>query len=75
MNTLINIIPYAQMVLAVLLVIGILLQQRGSGLSSTFGGAGVGYSTKRGAEKVIFQFTIVVAVLFVVACILAVRLG
>ncbi len=75
MQKLINIIPYAQMGLALILVIGILLQQRGAGLSSTFGGAGVGYSTKRGAEKVIFQVTIVVAVLFVATCILAVRFG
>lgn len=66
-------LPYAQIGLAFLLVIGVLLQQRGAGLSSTFGGAGVGYSTKRGAEKVIFNFTIVVAILFIAACILAVR--
>lgn len=75
MNTIIKILPYAQIGLALLLVIGILLQQRGAGLSSTFGGAGVGYSTKRGAEKVIFQATIVIAALFITACILAVRLG
>ena len=75
MQKLINILPYAQMGLALLLVIGILLQQRGAGLSSTFGGAGVGYSTKRGAEKIIFQATIVIAVLFITACILAVRFG
>ncbi len=68
-------ISYAQMGLALLLVIGVLLQQRGTGLSSTFGGAGVGYSTKRGAEKVIFYFTVVIAILFIAACILAVRLG
>ena len=66
-------LPYAQIGLALLLVIGILLQQRGAGLSSTFGGAGVGYSTKRGAEKVIFNFTIVIAILFIATCILAVR--
>ena len=75
MQKLINILPYAQIGLALLLVIGILLQQRGAGLSSTFGGSGVGYSTKRGAEKVIFQATIVIAVLFIIACILAVRLS
>jgi len=61
--------------LALLLVIGVLLQQRGAGLSSTFGGAGVGYSTKRGAEKVIFYFTIVVSILFIATSILAVRFG
>ncbi|MEK7217537.1 MAG: preprotein translocase subunit SecG [Patescibacteria group bacterium] len=75
MQKLIYILPYAQIGLALLLVIGILLQQRGAGLSSTFGGSGVGYSTKRGAEKVIFQATIIIAVLFIIACILAVRLG
>ena len=75
MNTLIKFLPYAQMGLGLLLVVGILLQQRGAGLSSTFGGSGVGYSTKRGAEKVIFQVTIVIAVLFITACILAVRFG
>jgi len=75
MQTLIKILPYLQMGLAFLLVVGILLQQRGSGLSSTFGGAGVGYSTKRGAEKVIFQASIVIATLFIITCILAVRLS
>ena len=75
MQKLITLLPYAQMGLALLLVIGILLQQRGAGLSSTFGGSGVGYSTKRGAEKVIFQATVVIAVLFIAACILAVRFG
>ncbi|MEK7138124.1 MAG: preprotein translocase subunit SecG [Patescibacteria group bacterium] len=75
MDIIIKYIPYAQIGLALLLIIGILLQQRGAGLSSTFGGSGVGYSTKRGAEKVIFQFTIVIAVLFITACILAVRFG
>ena len=75
MQKLINILPYAQMGLAFLLVVGILLQQRGAGLSSTFGGSGVGYSTKRGAEKIIFQVTIVIAVLFIITCILAVRFG
>ena len=75
MQSLTNILPYAQMGLAFLLVVGVLLQQRGSGLSSTFGGAGVGYSTKRGAEKVIFYFTIIIAILFIATSILAVRLG
>lgn len=75
MQTLTTFLPYIQMGLAFLLVIGVLLQQKGAGLSSTFGGSGVGYSTKRGAEKVIFQATIVISVLFVISCILAVRLG
>ncbi len=75
MQSLTPLIPYAQMGLALLLVIGVLLQQRGTGLGSTFGGSGVGYSTKRGAEKVIFYFTVVVSILFIATSILAVRLG
>jgi preprotein translocase subunit SecG len=53
-----------QIVLAALLIITILLQQRGSGLSGTFGGESNVYSTRRGIEKIIFVSTIVIAVLF-----------
>ena len=62
--TLIKLLTYSQILLSVLLVAGILLQQKGAGLSSTFGGSSMEYSTKRGAERVVFYFTIVVAVLF-----------
>ena len=59
-----NIITYIQIGLAALLIGSILLQQRGTGLSSVFGGSSMEYSTKRGAEKVIFVATIVISVLF-----------
>ena len=59
-----TIITIAQIILAVLLMAGILVQQRGSGLSGAFGGEGNVYSTRRGAEKFIFVSTIVAAVLF-----------
>ena len=58
-------LTYIQIVISLLLVVTILLQQKGSGLSSTFGGGMMEYSTKRGAEKVIFYATVVLAVLFV----------
>lgn len=61
-----SILAGVQIALAILLVIGILLQQRGGGLSSVFGGSAMEYSTKRGAEKVIFHATIVLTVLFIV---------
>ncbi len=54
----------AQIVVVVLLVISILLQQKGSGLGSAFGGGDNVYATKRGAEKFIFYSTIVLSVLF-----------
>lgn len=63
---LVQALTYGQIILSILLVAGVLLQQRGSGLGSSFGGGNLEYSTKRGAEKFIFRTTIVLAVLFVV---------
>ena len=47
----------------------ILLQSRGAGLGATFGGDSSVYRSRRGIEKRLFQFTVVLAVLFVVFCI------
>ena len=54
-----------QVIFAVLLTVAILAQQRGSGLSATFGGSGEVFTSKRGAEKVLFNATIILSVLFV----------
>lgn len=54
----------AQIILAILLVVSILLQAQGTGLGAAFGGGGNVYRTKRGAEKKIFQLTIVLSILF-----------
>lgn len=59
-----QILVYAQIVLAVLLTGSVLIQQKGSGLSSAMGGSGIEYSTKRGADKFFFRATIVLAILF-----------
>ena len=66
MDKILNIV---QIVVAALLCIGVLLQQRGAGLSSAFGGGGEVYFKKRGAEKMIFIATIVLAVLFILSAI------
>ena len=55
----------AQLILAILVIISILLQQQGSGLGSAFGGEGNFYRSKRGLEKVLFYSTIGFTVLFV----------
>ena len=55
----------AQMVLSVALVLILLLQVRGGGLGGIFGQPDTVYRTKRGVEKTLFQFTIVIVVLFV----------
>lgn len=52
-------------VVSVLLAVTILLQQRGGGMSSSFGGNMEVYHTKRGLEKAIFIASIVLSVLFV----------
>lgn len=51
-------------IVAILLIISILLQQRGSGLGAAFGGEGNVYMAKRGAEKMIFYATIVLVIIF-----------
>lgn len=53
-----------QLVLAILLIIAVLMQQRGSGLGAAFGGGGGVYGTRRGIDKVLFQITIVISILF-----------
>lgn len=53
-----------QIVIAFLLMLAILLQNRGVGLSGIFGGTGNIYRTKRGLEKKLFILTIILGVLF-----------
>ena len=53
-----------QDIIGVFLVISILLQARGSGLSATFGGDSSVYRSRRGIEKRLWQFTILLAILF-----------
>lgn len=55
-----------QVIISLLLSISILAQQRGTGLSATFGGGGGGfYTSKRGAEKVLSTATVILVVLFI----------
>ena len=64
-----TVLPIVQVILAILLAAGILLQQRGAGLGSVFGNdMSETYYTRRGAELVIFRSTIVIAILFVASC-------
>lgn len=55
----------AQIVVSMLIVIAVLLQNRGTGLSAVFGGGGSIYRTKRGLEKGLFIFTIILVILFI----------
>lgn len=61
-----QIIRITQIVISILLMVSILMQNRGAGLSDVFGGSGNVYLTKRGLEKKLFYATIALAVLFLV---------
>ena len=54
----------AQAILALLITVSILLQNRGSGLGSAFGSDFGGYYTKRGFERFLVYATVVLAVIF-----------
>ncbi len=65
----------AQILVACVLMLSILLQVKGGGLGGVFGGSeGSTFRTRRGVEKTLFQFTIVLSILFVVISILGIRL-
>ena len=59
-----TILSIALIVISILLITAITMQNRGTGVGGVFGGDGGVYRTKRGAEKILFNSTIVLAVLF-----------
>ena len=54
-----------QLIVSVALTFAVLLQSRGSGLGGTFGGDSAVYRSRRGIERRLWQFTIILIVLFV----------
>jgi preprotein translocase subunit SecG len=54
-----------QIVIAIAVASSILLQARGTGLSSTFGGESTAYRSRRGLERTLFRLTIVLITVFV----------
>lgn len=51
----------------ILMIASILLQQRGASLGAGFGSSGELYTTRRGLDKNLFEATVVLAVIFVLA--------
>jgi len=66
-----RIINIGEIVVAVLLTVSILLQNRGAGLSGTFGGDFGGYYNKRGFEKFLVYFSIALSAIFLFLAITA----
>ncbi len=63
MNTFLAI---GQIIVSIGLIASVLLQARGTGLSGAFGGDSAVYRSRRGVERRLWQFTIVLAILFAV---------
>ena len=70
--------PYVQiiqMVLSIALIGVVLLQSRGSAFSPTFSSDSSIYRTRRGVERTLFQFTIALAVIFILVSLASVKLA
>ncbi len=64
----------AQIIIALMIIIVILAQVRGGGLGGIFGGSGESaFRSRRGIERTLFRFTIVLVVVFLILSILSVR--
>jgi len=67
----ISILSILQIIVSILLIAGILFQQRGSALGSAFGQeGGAFYGTRRGMQKKIFWATVTLGVLFILLALL-----
>ena len=75
MTDLATYIPYIQIILAILIIASVLIQQSDASSGGAFGGAdnwNAGYHTRRGFEKVTFNVTIILGVLFGLFSLLAI---
>ena len=62
-----------QIILSITVIVFILLQPRGAGLGSAFGGSSAGsvFKTRRGVERLVFNLTIVFVILFALVSLLS----
>ena len=73
MKAISSLLPYIQIVLAVVMIAAILLQQTGAALGGAFGGSdnfSSAFHTRRGFERTLFIITIVLAILFAISALL-----
>ncbi|MBI2631022.1 preprotein translocase subunit SecG [Candidatus Nomurabacteria bacterium] len=76
MSLVANILPYAQIILSVILVVAILLQQSGAGVGGALGSGDTEsfHHTRRGFEKFLFYLSLACAILFALFALLSVLL-
>lgn len=63
-NTILQIVTVGS---SILMILSILLQQRGASLGAGFGSSGELFTTRRGLDKNLFEASIVLAVIFVLS--------
>ncbi|MCX6728442.1 MAG: preprotein translocase subunit SecG [Candidatus Saccharibacteria bacterium] len=62
-----SILQIITIISAVLMILAILLQQRGASLGAGFGSSGELFTTRRGIDKNLFEVTIILSVIFVLS--------
>jgi preprotein translocase subunit SecG len=68
-----DILEIAQVLIALAVGASILLQARGTGLGTTFGGESTAYRSRRGLERTLFRLTIALIVAYVLISMLGAR--
>lgn len=76
MSLVMEILPYLQIILSVILVLAIMLQQSGAGLGGALGGSDTGsfHQTRRGFEKFLFYLSLICGILFALFALLSIMI-
>lgn len=69
-----SILQAVTVISAILMVLAILLQQRGASLGAGFGGSSELFTTRRGLDKNLFEVTIFLAIVFVLSILVSLLL-
>lgn len=77
MNTIAQLLPYIQLILAILLIVVISLQRPGDGMEGALGGtaSNLTHFSRRGGERVLFFATIIIALIFVGTAVIGILLS
>jgi protein translocase SecG subunit len=65
-----DILGIIDLIVAVLLIVSVLMQSRGTSVGIAFGGGGESFRSKKGIEKFLFYATIILGALFAAISIL-----